>query len=1288
MGLLRLAVLGPPEMLHDGRRLSFALRKAQALLLYLAVEGGMHSRSKLANFLWPDSEPHDARTALRNALTLLRSLLDSTSPSPHSHLRSERDQLGLDPHVPLELDLEVVQQAWKETQALSTLPSEPQRAALVARVQHALALVRGPFLDGFWLGQDAPFDEWVLQQQQQWQVRVQLLFDRLSSWQETGGELERAKVTLTRWLALEPLAEEASQRLMRLHLAQGDATAALRVYATLRARMAQELQVQPSADTLALAEQVRATQARPGNRHAHRSTGESRPPGELVAPLVGRGAAFRQLIGSFQQAQQGRPQAVLLVGEAGIGKTRLATEFVAWARAQGADILDGQALEMGGRLPYQPLVEAIGSRLEEENAPEDLLEDLWLSELSRLLPELRVRYPDLPAPTEDELTAKLRLFEAVVHLFDALTQRAPLVLLFEDLHRMDGASLDLLRYLGHAWSRQGSRLLLLLTLRREGLEPQSPLAAELSDLGRDLPVSQVSLHPLSQTETIHLIEALVGEGKQDTSGGGEEGEPSTAPSWPSETERAPSHRRKSLPMVLGEFLFAQTGGQPLYLLETLKLLREREWLVPRLGADGVFRLEPTVDLATAVAQERSRHGLLPPSVRALIQARLAQLDSPARQLVMAGAVLGTQATAPRLWQVAELGVQAGLEALEEAVKQGILHEEENGGGHLGSYRFSHELMREVVYSELGAARRQVLHQRALVRLEREGASAAELAYHAWAAGETEAASHYSVQAGVEAVAVFAVADAIGHFEQARALLQAHHGSQSELPTAEVERLYTHLGQAYTFQHAWEKAQQAYEELLTYAQHKSLPALASLTYNRLAILAIQQSKDKPTVRALLEEAWQMAQTSHDQKAQAETAWNLAQITSIVWYDPTSALPHGAQALSLARASHDQELEARSLVSLGLIHLLGGDFQEAMYYAEASLALYARLSTEPLPSRELSLLHFLYGAPLTQSLTNRASEALCWATLAIAQLHAGEAHNSLRSGYRALALAQESKSVWIQVNSTAYLTHGLLDVGAYEEALGLMQHSRALARSFPQSIILQRFLSSLGSVYHALQQWDEARRTLEEAVALAERLDLGPLRVVTLSQLCMNCTLAGEWQAAYRYAVQASAIRKRADGALIVLDFSRQYETEALLRGGDESLARAEVQRLGEGLGPNRRFRIPYLRSLAVLATWGGRSEQAIGHLREAAGLAADLGLPAEQWQIQAALGSLYESEGLPEQAHTAFEEAARIIQGLAEGIKDETLRARFLAGRQIQPVLQQVQGETSQGRHDHQEQTER
>src|SRR2546423_13325555 len=100
-----------------------------------------------------------------------------------------------------------------------------------------------------------------------------------------------------------------------------------------------------------------------GSSPARRAAVESRPPSELVAPLVGRAAAFSQLVGSFQQARGSQPQAMLLVGEAGIGKTRLATEFVAWVRAQGADVLAGQAFAMGGRLPYQPLGEALRPRL-------------------------------------------------------------------------------------------------------------------------------------------------------------------------------------------------------------------------------------------------------------------------------------------------------------------------------------------------------------------------------------------------------------------------------------------------------------------------------------------------------------------------------------------------------------------------------------------------------------------------------------------------------------------------------------------------------------------------------------------------------------------------------------------------------------------------------------------------------------------------------------------------------------------------------------------------------------
>ena len=340
-------------------------------------------------------------------------------------------------------------------------------------------------------------------------------------------------------------------------------------------------------------------------------------------------------------------------------------------------------------------------------------------------------------------------------------------------------------------------------------------------------------------------------------------------------------------------------------------------------------------------------------------------------------------------------------------------------------------------------------------------------------------------------------------------------------------------------------------------------------------------------------------------------------------------------------------------------LRGDFGEICPFRKRP-----KRSTQPghrsSVSGELSLPYFLRGAPLTQSLSHRASEAGCWMLLALAHMYSGQMQASLRSGRRSLALAQESKDVWQQVTSTSWLAYGLLEVGAYEEALGLMHHTLALAQTFPQHICY-RFLICLGRVYHALQQWDEARKTLEEVEMVA---DLTTFVAPLLSRLCMHFAESGEWVAASRSALQAIAIRQRSDSALLTPDFFPQYETEALLHAGEERQAREAVQRLGERLGYYQRFRIPYLRSLALLAAWQGHGAQAITHLREAAGLAAEIGLPEEQWQIQARLAKVYEAAGEQAQARLAWAKASTIIQGLADGIKDETLRARFLAGLQI------------------------
>src|SRR5207245_3304257 len=218
-----------------------------------------------------------------------------------------------------------------------------------------------------------------------------------------------------------------------------------------------------------------------------------------------------------------------------------------------------------------------------------------------------------------------------------------------------------------------------------------------------------------------------------------------------------------------------------------------------------------------------------------------------------------------------------------------------------------------------------------------------------------------------------------------------------------------------------------------------------------------AKDKAKVRELVEDAWQMAETSHDQRALAETEWTLAQISALVWEEPTYALSHGEHALEMARGIHHQELEARSLSLLGVIHMLKGDFEEATHSLEASLALYAALRNEQSASQELSVAHFLsvaaptqgqhhthqsasihpvayflIGAPPTRYLTNRATETLCWGLLALVQVNVGQVHNSIRSGREALALSKEIKNIWPQINSTLCLIYGLIEAGVYEDA----------------------------------------------------------------------------------------------------------------------------------------------------------------------------------------------------------------------------------------------------------------
>lgn len=466
MARLSVAVLGPPEVRHGERLIAFPTRKALAILVYLLVEGGAQPREKLMTLFWPDSDGEAARATLRSTLARLRASLGETGD--RSHLVIERDAIGFDIASDFALDVRRVQTAYDLARSLAGAerPVGEARQHIMARLAQGASAWRGDFLDGFSLRDAADFDDWASLQREAWRRRVETILDRLSLLQSDAGVTASAIETVNRWLVVNPLEERAYRRLMRLALASGDRSAGLRAYETCRAVLDRELGVRPEPETEALAERLRTVATRTPSERT-RSLRSSRAAAE--GPLVGREDEFANLVETYHAASRGQPHAVVLQGEAGIGKTRLATEFLAWAMAQGADIVRGRAFEAGSRLPYQPLVDALRTRLEREAAPERLLNDPWLTELSRLLPELRERRPDLPLPAGDESAARTRLFEALARLGRGLAAQAPLVLFIDDVQWADIASLDVLRYAGRRWVQDEVPALLIFCLRSEAL---------------------------------------------------------------------------------------------------------------------------------------------------------------------------------------------------------------------------------------------------------------------------------------------------------------------------------------------------------------------------------------------------------------------------------------------------------------------------------------------------------------------------------------------------------------------------------------------------------------------------------------------------------------------------------------------------------------------------------------------------------------------------------------------------------------------------------------------------
>jgi DNA-binding SARP family transcriptional activator len=713
MSQLQVALLGEPRVKHGEQTLIFSTRKAQALLVYLAVEGGTHTRKTLSEAFWPDLDAEHGRAGLRASIFELRKLLDRSQGSgEQAHLLVERETLGLAQDSSLLLDLRLVEAVSKRVGGRRGEPLVDQvDAELLEQLEQATRLVRGPFLAGFSLRDSQFFDDWTRQQREYWHLRVHQLFDTLSRLCEGAGEVERALETVSRWLGFDPLHEEGYRRLMRLRFSSGDRVGALRAYTTCRDVLASELELEPEPETVALVTWIRRSAPVRSVSFPSLHSSPEEPPAKLLnGPYVGRSAQFGSLIESYQRVHAGQPYLVVLQGETGMGKTRLASEFAGWAQAQGAQVLMGKALHTGRQLPYQPLIALLRHHLEQEHAPDQLVGKVWLAEFARLLPELRERSADLPVPTTDEMLGHSRLLEAMTRLLRAWAARRPLVLLLDDMQWADTATHDLLLYFAQSLAERPAPILLLLTLRTGAApfpDPQSSWVMALKGTG--IPLSTLGLAPFTQEETLRFVQALA---------------------WVKQAPEAEHHRTSDrCPqsegssafgehlVSLAHWLYVQTHGQPSYLAEILKGLIEQEIVVPLLQKDGTWGLL----LKPSLLAQTPTSALIPASARERIRCQLEQLSSSACCLLVAAAVMGEGLTFERLCQVAQLNEETGLQALEEVLRRGWLYEENRAkeAQACEEYRFAGEMIRAVVSEQAGTTRQRLVQRRVATVLQEE-----------------------------------------------------------------------------------------------------------------------------------------------------------------------------------------------------------------------------------------------------------------------------------------------------------------------------------------------------------------------------------------------------------------------------------------------------------------------------------------------------------------------------------------------------------------------------------------
>jgi DNA-binding SARP family transcriptional activator len=846
--------------------------RLQSLLAYLVLRRGTpQPRYHLAFQFWPDSSEAQARTNLRHLVHLLRQAL----PHADDFLCVDSAALQWRADAPFTLDL-----------------AEFEGAVARAALREVVDVYRGDLLPGC-------YDDWSAPERERLHQMLVEAVEQLTQQSENSRDYRAAIAYAQRLLRLDPLREETHRRLIRLHALDGDRAAALHAYHNCVTVLQRELAVEPGQATRALYE--RLLHARPLPQTA----------GPLAAtlPLVGRAPEWSRLLAAWKAAAGGKPQMALLAGEAGIGKTRLAEELLAWANRQGIATASAHCYAAEGALAYAPVVAWLRAR------PLPQLEPIWLIEIARLLPELLAQQPDLPPPGPlTEAWQRQRLHEALARgvLRGAGAASTPLLLLIEDLHWCDHETLEWLHYLlrfdPHA------RLLVLGTLRTEEVAADHPLETLRSALRRSRQLAEIEVRPLDQAETTSLGACVMGQ---------------------------------SLDLEAAACLYRETEGNPLFIVE-----------MARAALANQLTLDQTCADATA----------LPPTMQAVIGARFAHLSSAARELMGLAATVGRAFTFDVLRQASGEDEEALVRGLDELWQRRIVREQG-----ADAYDFSHDKLRQVAYTGLSAARRRLLHRRVAEALEAVHAGGLDsvsgrVAAHYEQAGEREAAVVWLRRAGEVAYRTGSLVEAVACFKRAlellpqgdkrRAELTCQVGTFSEIPYGKevawewLERAWAlaqesddHKAMALTRfgmsrvmsgRGESEEAQRLAEEALAWAEEINEQGLCASVLSQLGSLARYRGEYDTSLQCL-KESIAIFQALGDEYRVAGCL-NLMGLVYADKGDYENAARCYQQGLELSRGCHDRLNIARIIQNLGGLAIVQGNYQEAQQYAQEALSCF--------------------------------------------------------------------------------------------------------------------------------------------------------------------------------------------------------------------------------------------------------------------------------------------------------------------------------------------------------------